>query len=131
QAGGQAGRDIGRRQCFAQIADRQQLIGHRLTDQHTQGVEVLCHLHAVGIDLHGSGVGHGIALMHVDACRALGEVEQRLIGLQGQPGAGDFTDQTQARGLIIGLAGLEARIGRVALTAQATEEVELIGRETR
>jgi hypothetical protein len=61
----------------------------------------------------------------------LSEVEQRLIGLQGQPGTGNFTDQTQARGLVIRLAGLEPRIGRVALTAQAPEEVELIGGETR
>ena len=54
-----------------------------------------------------------------------------LIGLEAQPGAGDFADQRQPCRLIVRLGRLEARPRGIALTAQAAEKVQLVGRKAR
>ncbi len=52
-----------------------------------------------------------------------GDLQQCLVGLQGQPGIGDTGDQTDLGAALGGLAGEELFQRLVAQAAQATEQV--------
>src|SRR5690606_36743515 len=59
--------------------------------------------------------------------RIAGDLQQRLIGLQRQPGVGDAGDQTDLRAALGGLAGEELVQRLVTQAAQTTEQIELPG----
>ena len=107
-------------------------------------------MHPVSVDLHRRRIGLRIGLVHVDPGAGtqvetlaqqlpvavlgligiLRQVKQVLIGLERQPGTGHFADQRQACGLVIALRRFEPGPGGIALAANATEQVQLVGRET-
>ncbi|MNP23777.1 hypothetical protein D3C76_1164980 [compost metagenome] len=108
-------------------------------------------MHAIGIDLHRRRIGLRIRLVDIDPRTGtevitlaqqlpvtvlglpggLRQVEQMLVGLEAQPGAGDFTDQRQPRRLVIRLGRFEPRPGGIALAADTPEQVQLVGGKTR
>ena len=63
--------------------------------------------------------------------RIAGDLQQCLVGLQGQPGIGDTGDQTDLGAALGGLAGEELFQRLVAQAAQATEQVQLPGHTER
>ena len=139
QAGGQAGQQAG-----IQLIAQQQLRGNGGTHQQTERVVVFGYLSGIERQLHPGLLDQAARLAHIqcrgDATRVagldhlqtflvavqrgLGQFQQGMVGIPGQPGTGHITDQCQLHGILHLLCGQIAFQRGTFQAANPTEQVE-------